>query len=239
MQAHRLAAGGALLAAASLTACSGSSNGPEVPSLGSSASQPTSSTNRAAALHAAAQCIREHGVPSYQDPVLTADGQVYTDTRSLQRYAESGPAPAGGKDAKGAKGGAKSTGKGGPNPPSGSTDHAPDAARAAARMSGIRQACGRLIAVAGLRPQDNPPPPPALIAAGVKLTQCLRANGLPHVKDPTAASTFVPGHGFPMSADELPPDSKANPAFWRAFAACKAQEDEAIRLSTLGNLAHG
>ncbi|MFD0524227.1 hypothetical protein [Paractinoplanes durhamensis] len=34
---------------------------------------------RRAKLHAAAQCIREHGVPNYQDPVLTADGYVYTD----------------------------------------------------------------------------------------------------------------------------------------------------------------
>jgi hypothetical protein len=236
MTAHRLAvAGNALLAAAILTACSSPSNGPEVPSLGSTGPQPTASGNRAAALHAAAQCIREHGVPDYQDPVLNADGQVFTDTRSLQRYAAGGPAPSGGKAAKGGK----STGKGGPNPPAGSTDHTNDDAQAAARMTGIRQACGRLMAVAGLRPQDNPPPPPALIAAGVTLAQCLRANGLPNVKDPTAASTFVPGHGFPMNASELPPDSKANPAFRRAFTACKAQEDEAIRLSTLGNLARG
>ena len=38
---------------------------------------------RAAELHAAAQCIRQHGVPAYADPVLTASGQVYTDSRSL------------------------------------------------------------------------------------------------------------------------------------------------------------
>ncbi|GIF20544.1 hypothetical protein BJ973_001550 [Actinoplanes tereljensis] len=38
-----------------------------------------SSAGRRAALHAAAQCIREHGVSAYQDPVLTADGYVYTD----------------------------------------------------------------------------------------------------------------------------------------------------------------
>ncbi|WP_344613935.1 hypothetical protein [Dactylosporangium salmoneum] len=36
------------------------------------------------ALHAAAECIRQHGIPTYKDPVLTGDGHVYTDSRSLQ-----------------------------------------------------------------------------------------------------------------------------------------------------------
>jgi hypothetical protein len=40
--------------------------------------------SRAAALHAAARCLRQHGIPSYQDPVLTPGGQVYTDSRSIQ-----------------------------------------------------------------------------------------------------------------------------------------------------------
>jgi hypothetical protein len=35
------------------------------------------------ALHAAAECVRRHGIPTYKDPVLTADGHVYTDSRSL------------------------------------------------------------------------------------------------------------------------------------------------------------
>jgi hypothetical protein len=35
-------------------------------------------------MHEAGQCIREHGIPGYQDPVLTPEGQVYTDQRSLQ-----------------------------------------------------------------------------------------------------------------------------------------------------------
>ena len=39
---------------------------------------------RAAELHAAAQCIRQHGIPSYADPVLTSGGQVYSDSRSIQ-----------------------------------------------------------------------------------------------------------------------------------------------------------
>jgi hypothetical protein len=38
---------------------------------------------RSAELHAAAQCIRQHGIPSYGDPVLTPGGQVYTDSRSF------------------------------------------------------------------------------------------------------------------------------------------------------------
>jgi hypothetical protein len=38
---------------------------------------------RAAELNAAAQCIRQHGIAGYTDPVLTASGQVYTDSRSF------------------------------------------------------------------------------------------------------------------------------------------------------------
>jgi hypothetical protein len=38
---------------------------------------------RGAELHAAAQCIRQHGIPGYGDPVLTPAGQVYTDSRSF------------------------------------------------------------------------------------------------------------------------------------------------------------
>jgi hypothetical protein len=36
------------------------------------------STARRTALHKAADCIRQHGAPDYQDPVLTKDGGVYT-----------------------------------------------------------------------------------------------------------------------------------------------------------------
>jgi hypothetical protein len=48
-----------------------------------------SAGTRAAALHAAAQCIRQHGIPSYADPVLTAGGQVFTDSRSIQDASQS------------------------------------------------------------------------------------------------------------------------------------------------------
>ena len=39
---------------------------------------------RTAALRAAAQCIRQHGIPGYSDPVLTPSGEVYSDTRAFQ-----------------------------------------------------------------------------------------------------------------------------------------------------------
>jgi hypothetical protein len=44
---------------------------------------------RGAELHAAAQCIRQHGIPSYTDPVLTPGGQVYTDSRSFDNASRS------------------------------------------------------------------------------------------------------------------------------------------------------
>ena len=47
-----------------------------------------SSAKRRADLHAAAQCIREHGAPRYQDPLLTADGYVYTDEVALREVEE-------------------------------------------------------------------------------------------------------------------------------------------------------
>jgi hypothetical protein len=83
----------------SLGACSSGPSAPVVPRLsgGSSAGTGTTGTGtgtgddnpnavagdssaaRRAELHAAAECIRRHGAPQYQDPVLTADGYVYTD----------------------------------------------------------------------------------------------------------------------------------------------------------------
>jgi hypothetical protein len=39
-------------------------------------------------LHAAAECIRQHGIPAYADPVLTPDGRVYTDSRSFDSAPE-------------------------------------------------------------------------------------------------------------------------------------------------------
>ena len=71
---------------------------PAVPSLGQSGAaaqgnggQGTggSGAARASALHAAAQCIRQHGVPGYADPVLTPGGQVYSDSRPIQNASQS------------------------------------------------------------------------------------------------------------------------------------------------------
>ncbi|WP_433303580.1 hypothetical protein ACQP2F_12400 [Actinoplanes sp. CA-030573] len=42
------------------------------------------SAGRRAKLHAAAECIRQHGAPAYQDPVLTGDGYVYTDEAAFR-----------------------------------------------------------------------------------------------------------------------------------------------------------
>jgi hypothetical protein len=81
----------ALAAVTVFAGCGSSHRSPTVPSLGgasSSARTPAAAggtgADRVAALHSAAQCIRDHGAPTYQDPVLTADGHVYTDARSIQ-----------------------------------------------------------------------------------------------------------------------------------------------------------
>jgi len=79
----------ALIAAAlaTLCACTSPNHHSQVPTLpGSGGTSGTGhNAGQAAARHVAAQCIRTHGVPAYQDPVVTADGHVYTDMRSLHR----------------------------------------------------------------------------------------------------------------------------------------------------------
>lgn len=164
------------------------------------------STTRVAQLHAAAQCIRTHGVPSYQDPVLTADGHVYTDARSVQDV--------------------------GVNQSRDQQD---------AMQNAIRQACGALFTAAGLQPDDESPAPPQLVQAGVRSARCLRANGLPNVRDPNAESPFTPGHGFGLRADELPNNGalgKQDPTVQRAFTACGPVLDAETRASLLSNLGH-
>ena len=189
----------AALAGALLAGCGGAAtSSPGVPALspaggqGSPASQGSSSA-RAAALHAAAQCIRQHGIPSYADPVLTASGQVYSDSRSIQ-----------------------------------------DAPSSVANT--VRQDCGSLAARAGLNPTSEPPAPPQLIEAGVRAAQCMRAHGLPNFKDPTAQSPYTPGHGFGISAGEIPAGGKLDPAYQAAASACRTLLDGEIRASTLASL---
>lgn len=72
-----------------LLAGCGGTGGPssQVPSIGTTATV-TSGGGRGAALHEVAQCIREHGLPSYPDPVLTASGQVYTDVQTFRLASE-------------------------------------------------------------------------------------------------------------------------------------------------------
>jgi hypothetical protein len=96
----RLAAVAAIaIGAGMLGACGSRPASPSVPSLAGSNGRgnPSSgasnglnavtgdaSAARRAALHKAADCIRQHGAPKYQDPVMTADGRVYTDTVALR-----------------------------------------------------------------------------------------------------------------------------------------------------------
>ena len=231
--------GSALLVAAVLTACSGSSSGSEVPHLGSGGAHPGSSTDRATALHAAAQCIREHGVPTYQDPVLGADGEVYTDTRSLINYAKNQQPSGGGGGGGSGKAKVKDTGGSGRDTSgSGRDTSGPDDALAAG-LVGIRQACGRLMTLANLRPLDQPPAPAALVQAGVKAARCQRANGMPNVKDPTSDTDYTPGHGFEVSPSSMPVGGKRSPGFQQAYNACRKLIDDEVRLSTLGNLPQG
>jgi hypothetical protein len=148
---------------------------------------------RVAAVHAAAQCIREHGIPSYPDPALSADGNVYSDLQSYRLAPQS-------------------------------------------TFDAIQRACRALLATAGFDPGAEPPPPPQLVRAGVQAAECLRAHGLPQMRDPNAQTPYAPGHGFGFTADEMPKGDKFSPIFQRAAAACQAQLDAETRASTLSAL---
>jgi hypothetical protein len=164
------------------------------------------STTRVGQLHAAAQCIRAHGVPSYQDPVLTPDGYVFTDARSIQDLGRN-----------------------------------QSQAQRDAMQNAIRQACGALFTAAGLQPDDESPAPPQLVQAGVRAARCMRANGMPNYRDPTSDSNFTPGHGFGISADELPNHGalgKTDPTVQRALTACRSLLDAEVAASTLQSLGH-
>ena len=189
-------AAGVLIASAA-AGCSSSAASPTVPSVSQSgqAAAQGSGGARASALHAAAVCIRQHGVPGYTDPVLTPSGQVYSDSRSIQ-----------------------------------------DAPQAV--MAAVQQACGQLLTQADLQPGSEPPAPPQLVQAGVRSAECLRAHGMPHVQDPTSRSGYTPGHGFGMSASEVPPGGKRSPVWQHAAHACIAQLTAEIQASTLPSLSN-
>lgn len=98
--------------------------------------------------------------------------------------------------------------------------------------------CAEQLSAATWNPDTLPPAPAALVAAGVKAARCMRENGLPNMKDPTAQSNYVPGHGFGMSADELPPGAdKRSPVVQRAAQACRSILDAEIEASKLSKLA--
>jgi hypothetical protein len=189
-------------AAIPLAGCGGSGAAPPaVPSLSQAAAATGNGTaagsgsSRAAALHAAAQCIRQHGVPRYQDPVLTPSGQVYSDSRSIENAGQP-------------------------------------------TLDAIHRACGSLLTRAGLSPANEPPAPPQLVQAGVRSAECLRANGMPNVTDPTAQSTYTPGHGFGFTGNEMPAGGKADPVYQHAAHACRSLLDAEIGASTLASLSN-
>jgi hypothetical protein len=189
------AAAGVLAVLGGLCAgCGGGAAPATVPSLSGGSGGPGGSSGRAAELRAAAQCIRQHGVPSYADPVLGPSG-VYSDSRSFQ-----------------------------------------DASQAA--LSEVHTACGALMTRAGLNPESEPPAPPQLVQAGVRSAECARAHGLPSMKDPSARSPYTPGHGFGMTADEVPAGGKLSHGFQEAVHACAQQFAAEIRASTLSSLSN-
>jgi hypothetical protein len=71
--------------AITVAACGSSHSNAGVPSLGHGTSTNTSGQHNAVALHAAAQCIRDHGVPNYADPVIGPGNVVYSDQRSFEK----------------------------------------------------------------------------------------------------------------------------------------------------------
>lgn len=192
----------AAVAALAAAGCGSGAASPAVPSISQSAQAAAANggqgngvagSARAAALHAAAQCIRQHGIPAYSDPVLTPSGEVYSDSRAIQ-----------------------------------------DAPRTV--VDAMHQACGALLMQADLNPFNEPPAPPRLVQAGVRSAECLRAHGLPNMQDPTAQTPYTPGHGFGMTATEMPAAGKESPVWQQAARACHAQIDAELRASTLGSL---
>jgi hypothetical protein len=182
----------AIALAGILLAGCGGHPGPAVPSLGSGSGSAGGGGNAAARLHAAAQCIRQHGIPSFADPVRSLNGAVYFDMRSIQ-----------------------------------------DAPRSV--LSAVRAACGALISRTGVDSQSEPPAPPQLVQAGVRAAECMRTHGLPSVQDPTSRTPYTPGHGFGMTAAEVP-GGKLGPGFQQAGHACRTLLDAEIRASTLPRL---
>jgi hypothetical protein len=182
----------ALALAAILLAGCGGHSGPAVPSLGSGSGSAGGGASTAARLHAAAQCVRQHGIPSFADPVRSLNGAVYFDLRSIQNAPRS-------------------------------------------VQSAVRAACAALISRTGIDSLSEPPAPPQLVQAGVRAAECMRAHGLPSMLDPTSRTPYTPGHGFGLTAAEVP-GGKLGPGFQEAGHACRTLLDAEIRASTLSSL---
>ena len=173
--------------------CGSGASPASVPSLSGAGSSQGAGGSQAADLRAAAQCIRQHGIPGYADPVLTPGGAVYSDRRSVQDASQS-------------------------------------------VLDAVQAACGSVLARARLNPMHEPPAPPQLVQAGVRAAECMRAHGLPDDADPTARTPYTPGHGFGLSAGELPSGGKLSHGFQQAIHACQRLDAAEIRASTLSSL---
>jgi hypothetical protein len=185
-----------LVAASALGGCGSSPSSPSVPTAQGAATAASGGSSRSA-VAAAVHCIRAHGIPGYQDPVITPGGAVYTDMRSFES--------------------------------------APESTR-----QDVQRSCRAQLAAARLDPMREPPAPPALVQAGVKVAQCQRAHGMPNVKDPNASSSYTPGHGFGLSVEEVPAGGKSSPVFTQMRQACIAEIDAEMKASTLASLGgHG
>ncbi|MER7247653.1 hypothetical protein [Kribbella sp. NPDC000426] len=118
------------------------------------------------------------------------------------------------------------------------TDYRPLQDAASGVLRSALSDCEQQLRAATWNPQTQPPAPATLIAAGVKAARCLRQNGLPKMKDPNARTAYVPGHGFGLSADELPPGAdKQTAVVQQAFRACRTLLDDEIEASQLNKLA--
>ncbi|HMJ37864.1 MAG TPA: hypothetical protein VK501_28405 [Baekduia sp.] len=77
----------AAAAAFGAAGCGSSPSSPSVPTVPGGSAAAASRSNHGgsrAAVQAAVKCIRSHGIPAYQDPVITPAGDVFTDERSFQ-----------------------------------------------------------------------------------------------------------------------------------------------------------
>jgi hypothetical protein len=173
--------------------CGSGARTASVPSLSSAVGSHPAGGSRAAELRVAAQCVRQHGIPGYADPVLTPSGAVYSDARSIQ-------------------------------------DASPSV------LDAVHAACGSLLARARLNPMNEPPAAPQLVQAGVRAARCMRAHGLSNDADPTTHTPYTPGHGFGLSAGEVPAGGKLSHGFQQAIRACQRLDAAEIRASTLSSL---